>query len=66
MAKIVYTLPLRWDMHVKMVSFLLSLKEIDVNLANESGETCLHAACDGGHLEVIKVRSFCRLLSLAQ
>ncbi len=44
-----------WKGHAKMVAFLLNLKETDINMANEKGMTSLLIACDGGHLEVVKV-----------
>ncbi len=44
--------------HVKMVRFLLSLKQTDVNLAKEDGMISLHTACNRGHLKVVKVKFF--------
>ena len=36
-----------------MVEFLLSRKEVDVNLANKAGLTALHLACQTGDIALV-------------
>ncbi len=43
--------------HIEIVKHLLSVKEIDVN-KRAGGQTPLQFACERGHLEIARVKSF--------
>lgn len=50
---------------VSLAKVLLQDKSIDINMANEAGETLLFLCCKGGHIDLLEVHTYTSCLTLS-